>query len=460
MRASRPGRPVLQAAAAALLGIAVSAFAFYGLHRQRAYPPFSEAVEFVAPEDDSTIASVAGGGRSYHRISSTDYLLRGRHDSFLGIRRRSADPDRARHVEILQILSGRFFGVTLRVLDPRSTLRWDQMLIRGRAPIAGKAEIAAGAGIEEDTVEIGRTSYDVVGRFRPEIAALRRSVVAYGSPALASDLAEATPPPYHSVLIEDPARWIEHPLEPSAAVRIVHSRPMGSLEFLLYVAGVMALYWGGSLLTWRLIQRLALENTPAVLREGFLFLTAHRRRFFILNGLYFGTATSLYLATYLLPDLQGFGWSLGQELVRSGHGTLGLVGEAYATRNAGYAASATLLVNLFIGTIRDITLPSAVLPGVGVVIGLLRAALWGVVLSPTTELIAHKFKVVSFLEGEGYVIAMVFAAQMFDALRGPRGTRLRRYADALVLNLKGLSIVTIMLALSAAVEVVVVLAFM
>jgi len=460
MRASPPRRPVLKAVSVALLGLAASAFAYYGLHRQRAFPPFSDAVEFVALANDSTLASAASGVRVLRRISSTDYLLSGWLEPFLRIWPRSADPESARQVKMLQVLSGRFLGLTLRVLDPRSTPPWDQMLIRGRAPIGGKAEIAAGAGIEMGAIEIGGTSYEVVGQFRPEIAALRRSVVTYDSPSLASALAGATPPPFRSVLIEGSPRWIVDPPRPSAAVRIVHSKPMGSLEFLLYVAGVGALYWGGCLLTWRLIEGLALKNMPAVLRDGLLFLAAHRKRFFTFNGLYFGTATFLYLVAYLLPDLQGLGWSLGQELVRGGRGTLGWAGEAYATGSFAYAATTTLLINLFVGTIRDITLPSAVLPGVGAVIGLLRAALWGIVLSPTTELIAHKFKVVSFLEGEGYVIAMVFAAQVFVALRGPRGTRLRSYAGALILNVKGLSIVAIVLALSAAVEAVVVLVFM
>jgi hypothetical protein len=247
--------------------------------------------------------------------------------------------------------------------------------------------------------------------------------------------------------------------EPSALVRIVHSRQLRLLDFLLYVAGVGVLYWGGCLLTWSLIEWLSRKNLPAVLRDAHLFLAAHRQRFFTLNGLFFGTATILYLLAYLVPDVQGFGWSLGQELVRSGTGTLGWAGEAYAGGSIAYAATTTLLINFLVGTVRDITLPSAIIPGAGVLLGLLRAVLWGIVLSPTTDLIAHKFKLVSFIEGEGYVIAMIFATQLFMALRGPRGTRLKAYASALVLNLKGLSMAAIVLTVSAVVEALTVLVF-
>jgi hypothetical protein len=78
-----------------------------------------------------------------------------------------------------------------------------------------------------------------------------------------------------------------------------------------------------------------------------------------------------------------------------------------------------------------------VVPGAGAVLGVLRALVWGIVLSPTIDPIVHKFKIVNFLEGEGYVIAIIFATELFVAMRAREGGRLQNYCRAVMLNLQG-----------------------
>jgi hypothetical protein len=101
-----------------------------------------------------------------------------------------------------------------------------------------------------------------------------------------------------------------------------------------------------------------------------------------------------------------------------------------------------------------------VVPGAGAVLGVLRALVWGIVLSPTIDPIAHKFKIVNFLEGEGYVIAIIFATELFVAMRAREGGRLQNSRRPVMLNLQGLVLVAAVLALSAVVEATILLRLM
>lgn len=180
----------------------------------------------------------------------------------------------------------------------------------------------------------------------------------------------------------------------------------------------------------------------------------------MLNAIYFGTSIVLHAVSYFASDLQAFGFALGQALVSSGRGALGWAGTAYQSGNIAYAAAVTLFVNFSIGVVRDITLPSIFVPGSGALLGALRAVIWGVVLSPTIDAVAHKFKIVNFLEGEGYLLAIIFATELFVAACTRQGRRVQNYRRAVMLNLQGLILVAAVLALSAIVEATVILRLM
>ena len=63
-------------------------------------------------------------------------------------------------------------------------------------------------------------------------------------------------------------------------------------------------------------------------------------------------------------------------------GPLSVVGQAYVNAQVFTAILATFLVNLFIGSFGTITLPSLIIPFSGFLIGIYRAVLWGLLLSP------------------------------------------------------------------------------
>ncbi len=138
---------------------------------------------------------------------------------------------------------------------------------------------------------------------------------------------------------------------------------------------------------------------------------------------------------------------------------LGVAGLAYGSKNIALAAVTTLLINFFAGSLLMITVPSVVVPGIGVVITLIRGAAWGIVLAPTHVLLAGGMLFHSgtlLLEGEGYLLATFFAIlvpiYLFRPAMGEKPWP--RYVRALVMNIKGNIIVFIVLAIAATYEAI------
>jgi len=74
------------------------------------------------------------------------------------------------------------------------------------------------------------------------------------------------------------------------------------------------------------------------------------------------------------------------------------------------AMALTFVVNLFIGSLIDITLPSLIVPFSGMLLGILRAVLWGFLLSPASpqlrfSMIPHSLTLL--LEGQGYILVLL-----------------------------------------------------
>jgi hypothetical protein len=140
---------------------------------------------------------------------------------------------------------------------------------------------------------------------------------------------------------------------------------------------------------------------------------AHRRAWLVLNILYFSTIILGAGYTLVDPSIQPtLLRQVGQSL--SPQGSLGAIAEAYLGGNLPQAVAFTLLVNLAGGSFLTLTVTSLALPFFGIVMGLFRALLWGVLFSPLSGVLPTDVMVASlphlgvvFLEGEGYVIAML-----------------------------------------------------
>ena len=91
-------------------------------------------------------------------------------------------------------------------------------------------------------------------------------------------------------------------------------------------------------------------------------------------------------------------------------GILHVVYEAYKERQIVRAAALTFGVNLTLGSFGTITLPSMVIPFVGLLMGCLRALIWGILFSPVSPHARQVFiphLPVLLVEGQAYVLTML-----------------------------------------------------
>ncbi len=173
-----------------------------------------------------------------------------------------------------------------------------------------------------------------------------------------------------------------------------------------------------------------------------------------MNLLYFGTVVAGALYTLIEPQAQ-------TALLRqvgaafSPTGSLGPVVEAYRTGQLPSAILLTFLVNLFLGSLLALTLTSLVVPFAGLLIGLLRAFIWGVLFSPfggilPLAVLPHLGVVI--LEGEAYVVAMTGVWLWWWSTLSAPGGRWQAWLGGLRLQGRVYTAVALLLAVAAAYE--------
>ena len=243
------------------------------------------------------------------------------------------------------------------------------------------------------------------------------------------------------------------PATAAAAVRV------GPATFCVYVGGMALLLLGGSALLMRLYEALVSRRSAWSLNSPLVVMYKYRRLLCAMHVAYFGVFVLFAAAAYAAPETQqALLKAIGRE-IRSGSGPLRVVGQAYLSRNVALAALVTLGVNFLIGSFLSITVPSAVLPGVGVAMAGFRAALWGLILAPTSVglcrvMLPHSLTLL--LEGEAYILASFFAVliPIYLFRRSEGATPAGRYARALVLNLRASLAVLIVLSAAAVYEAI------
>ncbi len=129
------------------------------------------------------------------------------------------------------------------------------------------------------------------------------------------------------------------------------------------------------------------------------------------------------------------------------------------------AAATTFVINFSLGSLVYITIPSVIIPGVGILTAIIRASIWGLLLAPTFDALAGSMLPHSFtllLEGEAYIVATFFALliliYLFRKAEGPG--ILHRYVKALSMNVRGNLLVAIVLAIAAIYEAIEVILMM
>jgi len=199
------------------------------------------------------------------------------------------------------------------------------------------------------------------------------------------------------------------------------------------------------------------STRPNLIRSALAVIAAHKQAYIILNVLYYAVVIlgMVYVSTN--PELQNeLMEAIGQAFTE---GPLASVGAAYGTGQVISASIQTFLVNLLIGSLATITVPSLFLPASGMLMGVYRAILWGLLLSPTDArlagpMIPHSLTLI--LEGQAYIIAMLAAWVHARAFFSPKSvgetSHVRGYLQGLKQTGLLYLLITILLAVAAIYE--------
>ncbi len=196
-----------------------------------------------------------------------------------------------------------------------------------------------------------------------------------------------------------------------------------------------------------------------LLNSAWGLVQENRHAYIIINIVYYGLVVigMVYVA---------FNQKLQEELlnaVGAGFmtGPLAFVGQAYVNAQMLTAIAATFFINLFIGSFGTITLPSLIIPFSGLLMGIYRSILWGLLLSPANSdlrlvMIPHSLTLV--IEGQAYILALLAAYIQGRAFLWPKTVGLEKHAKGYLEGLKRTGkiylLVILTLAIAAVYEVI------
>jgi len=439
------------------IGFALMAFSYFNYQHQPGSNPWKYAFMYIGKADPNSEAQ----GLEYVKRPIRLLPVFSRAENFTGLARNFGS-----HIE----QSYRVCFQEKLVLYPDIASDFtNQMLEWGHIPSPDANEVVAGYCTKnKDNITINGHIFNVVGRFKKEVRLFVDSYLFSDSSAAR----ELFKPGHETVqnayifrlsrkqLVEPQVRELLEKAFPKSQFAVY--APLirtQRVSFYLYVLGVSLLFLGGPLALFKAYCFLADRVGKKWLRPPLAEIRKHKRLFLALHLVYFGTVVLLMLVAYYLPELQVCLLEGIKSQVADGSGPLAIAGKAYMSKNIPIAAVTTFVINFLLGSIVSITIPSVVIPGVGVLIAAFRAAMWGLLLAPNFDtlsgaMLPHSFTLL--LEGEAYIIAAFFGllilVYLFRKAEGP--TILGRYGKALLMNLRGNLLVAIVLVIAAIYEAV------
>jgi len=186
-------------------------------------------------------------------------------------------------------------------------------------------------------------------------------------------------------------------------------------------------------------------------------ILAHRRALLALNILYFSTSVLAAVYAFRNPTVQAEFLRLAGEAFAP-TGNLGPLVQAYLSGDLLGAVLLTFLVNLVLGSLVVLTLPSAIVPFAGILLGLYRAALWGLLFAPTQAsglgptLWLHMPTIL--LEGEAHIVVMLGVWLWWRPVFGRSSSRWTAWRRGALLQVRVYAVVATLLALAAAYEAI------
>ena len=234
---------------------------------------------------------------------------------------------------------------------------------------------------------------------------------------------------------------------------------VGRLVHVIYVVGMALMLIGGSGLFIACPRFLAELNLPRALVEPLREMAHHKRLLWSLHLVFFGLIVLSSLVVYDFPDVQNQYLLLIENLFADERYQLAAAARACRSGNVLQTALVIFAYNFFIATLLIMTLPSFLIPGIGIPLAGFRAIFLGVVLAPTTanlDLVMLPHSVTLLLEFEGYILAAFLGLLMPLALfRSHSGQPvIRRYLHAAGVSLKGQIWVAAVLLIAAIYEAI------
>ena len=174
-----------------------------------------------------------------------------------------------------------------------------------------------------------------------------------------------------------------------------------------------------------------------LLKSAWGLVLENRRAYIVLNVVYYALVVifMIYVA-FNQPLQQSLLEAVGATFMT---GPLSIVGQSYANAQVFKAILFTFVVNLSIGSFGSITLPSLIIPFSGTLVGIYRAILWGLILSPANPdlrlaMIPHSLTLI--IEGQAYILTMLAAYIQGRAFLWPKTIGLERRGQGYLEGLK------------------------
>lgn len=346
-------------------------------------------------------------------------------------------------------------------------------LAAGRLPRPGSDEALAGyAQADAETVTVAGRTLRIVGTLRREVGLFSRAYLVQGDSSAAPLFNPDDEGVRHAYIFTmayrearkgDVADRLKAAFPKGTFETVTPATPVSGSAYWLYLAGTGMLYLGGSALFMRLYWHLGWRVKNRTLGRPLRAMLRYRGLLWTLHIATFGLLILGGAVAWLVPPAQDVLLDAMSTALQSGEGPLGAAGKAYGSGSVPRAALVTFGVNFFFGSVASITLPSLVVPGVGVLMLVLRPLVVGIALAPTLAelsgvLLPHAFTIL--VELEAYILAGYFALLVPIWLFRCRAGRTvpSRYGRAVLLNLQGSLLVAVILAVAAVYEAIEVIA--
>lgn len=174
-----------------------------------------------------------------------------------------------------------------------------------------------------------------------------------------------------------------------------------------------------------------------LLKSAWGIVRENRTAYIVINIVYYGlVGVFMVIAAFNRPLQDMMLKSIGASFTS---GPLALVGSAYVNAEVLKAIGLTFLVNLFLASFLQITVPSAIIPFSGLLMGILRAILWGMIFSPLHPdirpvILPHL--AVILLEGQAYIFVLLASYVQGRAFLSPKSVGVEGHGRGYLEGLK------------------------